>query len=138
MGGRRRERPGLPPAHYRLLPPCPARRQLKMYLSPICIRQRDSRLGSSMNVVAGPVKLNTGTGAAGLVVSNRTSLSGDVAAALATFRTPHDEFSMFRKLRMSTLSWNVWRVSPPTVKSCRTRRSSLLDHGFDSPNRSAM
>src|SRR5436309_884444 len=104
-----------------------------MYRSPICIRQRDNRLGSSMNVVAGPVKLNTGTGAAGLVVSNRTSLSGDVAAALATFRTPHDEFSMFRKFRTSTLSWNVWRVSPPTVKSCRIRRSTLLYHGLGSP-----
>src|SRR2546422_2936949 len=105
-----------------------------MYLSPICIRQRDNRLGSSMNVVAGPVKLNTGTGAAGLVVSNRTSLSGDVAAALATLRTPHDEFSMFRKLRTSTLSWNVWRVSPPTVKSCRIRdrKSTRLNssHGY--------
>src|SRR2546430_13825403 len=132
MGGRRRERPGLPPAHYRLLPPCPARRQLKMYLSPICIRQRDSRLGSSMNVVAGPVKLNTGTGAAGSLVSNLTSLSGDVAAALATLRTPHDELSMFRKFRMSTLSWNVWRVSPPPLKACRNRRSTVLYHRVDS------
>src|SRR2546426_2732333 len=124
-----------------LFPPFPAssrRLQLKMYLSQICARQRDNRLGSSMNVFAGPVKLNTGTGAAGLAVSKRSSLRGDVAAALATLRTPHDEFSMFRKFRKSTLSWNVWRVAPPTVKSWRIRRSTLLYHGFDSPNRSAI
>src|SRR3989442_15733649 len=102
-----------------------------MYLSPSCIRQRDSRLGSSMNVVAGPVKLNTGTGAVGLVVSNRTSLRGDGAAELATLRTPHDEFSMFRKFRLSTLSSNAWRVSHPTVKSRRIRSSPFLYHGFD-------
>src|SRR5713226_3671414 len=108
-----------------------------MYLSPICARQRDNRLGSSMKVVAGPVKLNTGTGAAGLVVSNRTSLSGDVAKGFATLRTPHDEFSRFRKFRKSTLSCYLFRVAPPTVKSCRILRSTLLYHGFDSPNRSA-
>src|SRR2546427_3987982 len=61
-----------------------------------------SRLGSSMNVVAGPVKLNTGTGAAGSVVSNRTSLSGDVAAALATLRTPHDEFRDRKSTRLNS------------------------------------
>src|SRR5437773_8951603 len=73
------------------------------YRRPSCICQRDKRLGSSMKVVAGPVMLNTG---APVTLSNRTRLSGDVAAGLATFRTPQDEFIRFPTFRISTLNSN--------------------------------
>ncbi len=56
-----------------------------------------------MKVVAGPVKLNTGTPVALL---NPTSLRGDVAAGLATLRTPQDELIRFPTFKMSTLNSN--------------------------------
>ena len=54
------------------------------YRSPTCIRHRDSKLGSSIKVWAGPVKLNRGAPLA----SKSTRVSGEVAAGLATLRTP--------------------------------------------------
>src|SRR5256886_16567793 len=83
-----------------------------------------------MNVVAGPVKLNTGAPAL-----NPTSLSGDVAAGFAVLRTPQDELSRCPKFSMSRLSSNWWRgPPPPRPNSCRIRKSTLLYQGVGSPN----
>src|SRR3990170_2073239 len=113
---------------------CPRQPYSKKYLSPSCARHRENTVGSSMKVSAGPVKLNAGAP----LGSNPVNLRGDVAAELATLRTPQSELIRFPTLSTSRLSWKVCRVMLPNEKSCRIRKSTLLYQGLTAPARSAI